>query len=154
MKLRIQIIPVLLAAWLPLAVAGTLPLRAALTPPLAANTNNLATVSKFVIPTKPSEGRDPFFPNSMRLYAGKVDRQNDDPAPTGLALRSILGIPPHDFAIINNHTFAAGDSGDVITDSGQRLHIHCLAINLQDGTVTVEANGVPQVLHLPNRNGS
>ena len=69
-------------------------------------------------PTTSSEGRDPFFPNSTRVYAGNPENQIRGPVLTELALKSILGTPPHVFAIINNHTFAAGDDGDVITKSG------------------------------------
>ena len=41
-------------------------------------------------------------------------------------------------AIINNHTFAVGDEGDVITPSG-RVHLRC--IDIQPGTVVIEVNG-------------
>ena len=63
-----------------------------------------------------------------------------------LALKSILGTPPQVIAIINNHTFAPGDEGDVITQNGQRLHIHCVAINPKAMTATVEVNGTSVTL--------
>jgi hypothetical protein len=142
MKLRIQIVLSLLAALPPMAAAGAAPSH-------LAKTETQPAVSKFVMPANPSEGRDPFFPNSTRVYANNSNSTKHGAAPTGLALKSILGVPPRDFAIINNHTFAVGDEGDVITDSGDRLHIHCLEINPQAGTATVEANGTTEILRLP-----
>jgi hypothetical protein len=147
MKSRIHILPGRLAVLLSLAVAGLLPLRAA-PPAPQAKPEIQPSVSKFVIPSNPAEGRDPFFPNSTRIFAGNPKNPVHRPELTELALKSILGIPPHAFAIINNHTFAAGDEGDVTTQSGQRLHIACVDINPQAGTATVEANGTRAVLHL------
>ena len=132
---------------LSLAAAGPLPLRAA-PPAQNAKTEIQPAVSSFVMPANATQGRDPFFPESTRLYATTSPSQSHGPALSDLVLKSILGAPPHLFAIINNHTFASGDDGDVITGSGQRLHIYCTAINLQAGTATVEAGGASEVLHL------
>ncbi len=147
MKSRIPLIQFLLTASLPLAAAGPLSLCAA-PPAQNAKPETPPAVSTFVIPASTPEGRDPFFPDSTRVYAGNPKNQSHVPVLTGLALKSILGDPPHVFAIINNHTFAAGDDGDVITQSGERLHIFCTGINPQAGTATVEAGGMREVLHL------
>ncbi|MEI9959883.1 MAG: hypothetical protein WDM76_01765 [Limisphaerales bacterium] len=45
--------------------------------------------------------------------------------------------------IINNHTFGAGDFGEVITPQG-RLYIHCVEINAN--SVIIESNGQRQTL--------
>lgn len=145
MKPRAHTLQCLLAVLLPMAAAGPLAL-------FAAPTNQPALLeiqqSTFVYPNNASEGRDPFFPNSPRVYGSSPDNQARGPALTDLTLRSILGAPPRVFAIINNHTFAAGDDGDITTKDGRRLHINCVGIDPKTGTVTVEANGMSQVLHL------
>ena len=145
MKPRTHTFQCLLAALLPMAAAGPLPLFAA-PPPQHAKLEIQPSV--FVIPKDPSEGRDPFFPASMRVFIGNPENQIRGPALAELTLKSILGTPPHVFAIINNHTFARGDDGDVTTKSGRRLHIHCVDINPKTGTATVESGGTGEVLHL------
>jgi hypothetical protein len=135
----------LLTALLPLAAAGPLTLFAA-PPPQPAKLEIQQSV--FVLPDNPAEGRDPFFPNSQRAYESSPSNQPRGPSLADLTLKSILGTAPRVFAIINNHTFAPGDEGDVITKTGQRLHIRCLGINLQAGTATVEASGMSEDLHL------
>lgn len=137
----------LLAALLLTATVGLLAMRAAPTPQTP-KVEKPPPVSTFVIPGNPSQGRDPFFPDSTRLFANKSKKADERPALAGLELKSILGTPPNVFAIINNHTFATGDAGDVITDSGQRLNISCVNINSQAGTATVEAGGASEILHL------
>ena len=145
MKPRAHILRWLLAAVLPLAAIAPLPLFAA-PPPEHAKPEIQQSV--FVNPTNPSEGRDPFFPGSTRPYNSNPQSQIRGPSLAELSLRSILGTPPHVFAIINNHTFARGDDGDITTKSGQRLHVTCVDINANAGTATVEANGMSEVLHL------
>ena len=145
MKPRTHILQCLLAALLPMAAAGQLPLFAA-PPPQHAKLE--IQQSAFLIPNSASDGRDPFFPGSTRVYISNPENQIRGPSLTDLTLRSILGTPPRVFAIINNHTFAPGDDEDVTTKSGQRLHIHCTDINPKAGTATVEANGMSEVLHL------
>lgn len=145
MKPRAHTLQCLLAALLLMAVAGPLPLFAAPTPQPA---KVEIKPSVFVIPDNPLKGRDPFFPSSTRVYAGDPKTQISGPSLAELTLRSILGTPPRVFAIINNHTFAPGDDGDVMTKSGQRMHVHCVDVNPNAGTATVEANGMSDVLHL------
>jgi hypothetical protein len=145
MKPRTHILDYLLAALLPMVAINPLPLCAAPTPPKA---KLEIRPSVFNVPASASEGRDPFFPASTRVFATNPENQTRGPALTDLTLKSILGTPPHVFAIINNHTFAIGDDGDITTKSGQRLHIHCVDINPKDGTATVEANNASEVLHL------
>jgi len=144
MKPRTHILRYLLATLLPMVAVGQLPLRAAPTPQKA---KLEIQPSVFNVPTSASEGRDPFFPASTRVFATS-ENQTRGPALTDLTLKSILGTSPHVFAIINNHTFAMGDDGDVTTKSGQRLHIRCVDINLKAGTATVEADNASEVLHL------
>ena len=146
MKPRDHTLQCLLAALLSVAAAGPLALSAAPTTPQPAALEIQQSI--FAYPNNASEGRDPFFPSSPRVYGSNPDNQLRSPSLTDLALKSILGTPPRVFAIINNHTFAPGDDGDITTRDGRRLHIHCVEVNAKDGTATVEAGGTSVVLHL------
>jgi len=146
MKPRAHTLQCLLAALLSVAAAGPLALSAAPTTPQPAALEIQQSI--FAYPNNASEGRDPFFPSSPRVYGSNPDNQLRSPSLTDLALKSILGTPPRVFAIINNHTFAPGDDGDITTRDGRRLHIHCVEVNAKDGTATVEAGGTSVVLHL------
>jgi hypothetical protein len=101
--------------------------------------------STFIIPTSPKEGCDPFFPSSTRLY--------DSVAPTHIAavtsllLRGISGPPGHRLVIINNHTFADGDQGDVAVPGG-KIHVRC--IEIKAASVVVEAGGQRRELTFSN----
>ena len=145
MKPRAHTLQCFLAALLPMAAACPLALFAA-PPPQPAVLEIQQSI--FAYPNNASEGRDPFFPSSPRVYGSNPDNQLRSPSLTDLALKSILGTPPRVFAIINNHTFAPGDDGDITTRDGRRLHIHCVEVNAKDGTATVEAGGTSVVLHL------
>lgn len=139
-----------MAAWLATAFVAGLPAAAApaaapVAPPVA-HPAAPETVSRsvFVVPTNSREGRDPFFPDSTRLF-------DDTPTSTvpevgnlsSLILKGISGPPGHRLAIINNHTFGPGDEGDVTTSHG-RIHIRCLEIKADQ--VVVESGRQHQVL--------
>lgn len=100
------------------------------------------SLSVFEIPVSVKDGRDPFFPESTRTSeaaaAAAAASTTRTAEVTSLKVPGISGTPGHLLAIINNHTFAVGDEGDVMTDSG-RLHLRC--IDIQRDTVTVEVNG-------------
>ena len=128
MNPRAHILQSLLAALLP----WRLPARCRCSPrrrPRPPRPEIQPAISIFVYPNNSSEGRDPFFPDSTRVYASNPENVARGPSLTDLTVKSILGTPPRVFAIINNHTFGAGDEGDVITKTGRRLHIHCVDIN-------------------------
>lgn len=91
--------------------------------------------SVFLQPENPREGRDPFYPESTRPYATAVAAHA---APTAtLEIKGFSGTADDRTVIINNHSFAAGDEGDVTTPAG-RVHIHCLVI--KDNSVIIEAD--------------
>lgn len=100
--------------------------------------------SVFVMPTNPREGRDPFYPESARPYEDAVATKRSVDV-TAFSVKGISIVRGHAMAIINNHTFAVGDEGDVITASG-RVHLRC--IEILANTVVIEANGSKHELHI------
>lgn len=130
--------------YLVVALAGTMPAFAA--PP--ATPDLPPPKSVFIMPSKPQEGRDPFFPDSIRPYE-EAQAANVSTAPpiTDLVVKTIL-VNSHGeaFAMINDQTFGVGDEGDVITSSGRRIHIQCVNINAAKGTVIVESAGTSVTL--------
>lgn len=123
--------------WFALLMA-LLPAGAAPAAPAAVAVTN--SLSIFVQPASPKEGRDPFFPASSRPYqlavlpSAKAAEFNLDL----LVLQGISGLPPHRLVIINKRTFAVGDLGEVSTSQG-RIRINCLEIKAH--SVVIEANG-------------
>lgn len=99
------------------------------------------TRSIFIIPTSPKEGRDPFFPESTRVFdqMTAASRTNQVVILPPLTLLGISGTPGNLLAIINNHTFAAGDEGDVLTAAGNKVHIRCVTV--EEDHVNVLVNG-------------
>ena len=108
--------------------------------------------SVFIIPATPEEGKDPFFPLSMRLYTSVVVRTSvNSPAaiPCDLKLNGISGTSDHRLAIINNRTFETNEEGAVSTAAGP-VRIRCLEIKLD--SVLVQIGGEQRILRL--RSGS
>jgi hypothetical protein len=105
--------------------------------------------SAFFIPTTPQEGKDPFFPRSMRLFASVLVRTNLQTTtfapPVELHLNGISGTADHRLAIINNQTFEANEEGEVPTNPG-RARIRCLEIKAD--SVLVQVGGEQRVLRL------
>lgn len=130
MKLRAYIVWTLFAA-------GAWPAAAA-----PADTN-VPVQSFFTLPSSPSEGRDPFYPNSMRPYEDALSKVKRPADLTSLEIKGFSNIGNQRYVIINNHTFGAGDEGDVITPQG-RIHIKCL--NVGTDTVMVESAGAQHLL--------
>lgn len=105
--------------------------------------------SVFVIPVTAQQGmRDPFFPNSTRLFKTPVAlAPNHAPATVHvkLKLNGLSGSPENRLAMINGKTFATGEEGEVNTPNG-RVSVHVLDISA-DGA-RVECNGELQELKL------
>lgn len=100
----------------------------------------IVVTSTFAIPASNKEGRDPFFPESSRAYEAVMaaSQTNRSAEITSLKVPGISGKSGQLLAIINNHTFAVGDEGDVLTTSG-RVHLRC--IDIQPTYVVVEVSG-------------
>src|SRR5208282_3678315 len=102
----------------------------------SAKTNSLRSV--FILPANPGEGHDPFFPKSNRPYETAMTATTNTVQVTALVVRGVSGSSAHRLVIINNHTFAAGDMADVITDQG-RMRVHC--VEIQPRSVIIEIGG-------------
>ncbi len=105
--------------------------------------------SVFPLPTTPQQGKDPFYPRSMRLFANVSVTPTNQPAfiAVELQLKALSGPPGHRLAIINNHTFEAVEEGEVGTNAGQgRARIRCLEI--KEDSVLIQIGGEQRVLRL------
>jgi len=143
MKIFQPIFP-LLAAAVFVALAGRI--QAGAPAPASASTGIGTNQSVFILPTSATEGRDPFFPESTRAMetAAAAANQTHTVEITSLKVPGVSGSPGHYLAIINTHTFAVGEEGDLKTGGGS-VHIKCLSI--QPDAVMVEING--QVHRIP-----
>ena len=100
--------------------------------------------SVFVVPASNKDGRDPFFPDSTRAFEARAaaDKKIEY---TSLKIHGISKTDGHLLAIINNHTFAVGEEGDVLTPTG-KVNLRCLEI--RPDFVLVEINGQPHRINL------
>ncbi len=97
-----------------------------------------ANRSIFILPSNPREGRDPFFPDSTRPYKIAVAANPRVADVSSLVVKGFSGSMNRRLVIINNHTFAAGDEGDVVTPDG-RIHLSC--IEIRTNSVVIEVGG-------------
>jgi hypothetical protein len=134
-------------------VAALLPLVTASVQAAEPASPETAPKSTFVMPNSPKDGRDPFFPNSMRPYESNPDAKKvDNSMLHTLRVGSIMNAGGGRLlAIINNHAFAPGDEGTVINDNGQRINIRCLEIDPKANTVTIESNGARATLSFSDK---
>ena len=108
--------------------------------------------SVFIIPTTPQQGKDPFFPRSMRLFASPIVKTNLTPdvavaIAAELHLNGISGTTDRRLAIINNRTFETNEEGVVTSKSGPPARIRCLEIKT-DSVVIQVIGGERRVLSL------
>jgi len=106
-------------------------------PPKADPPKPAPALSVFAMPMSAHDGRDPFFPESTRPY------EENKPANSTLdensfAVKGFSMEHGHAMVIINNHTFAIGDEGDVLTTVG-RVHLHL--VDIRANVAVIEVNG-------------
>jgi hypothetical protein len=103
--------------------------------------------SVFNIPATPQEGKDPFYPSSLRLFANLTVTPTNRPTaiPVELQLKALSGVAGRRLAIINNSTFSPGEEGEVTTNVG-RVRIVC--VEIKDDSVVVLVGGQQRVLRL------
>jgi hypothetical protein len=102
--------------------------------------------SVFIIPANTKEGRDPFFPESTRVYevSAAVAAVTAHVAEiTTLKIKGYSLVNGQPMVIINNHAFMINDEGDVLTSSG-RVHVRC--IDIKSSFAIIAANGQIQKL--------
>jgi hypothetical protein len=95
--------------------------------------------STFVIPSQPSEGRNPFFPQSNNGFqAAPIARHKETGAPDASAfvLNGITS-PPRRTAMINGRTFEPGESGEVRLPNGSKALIKCEQIGNESAVILV-----------------
>jgi hypothetical protein len=102
--------------------------------------------STFVMPKSAKEGRDPFFPNSTRLFGETTTTKTNAPTTNaGLVLKALAGSAERRLATINTRTFEVGEEAEVQTGAG-RVRVRCLEIN--DDSVVIEVGGTRRTLRM------
>ena len=123
-------------------------------PPQGAPTNLLPQVpevelpqSTFLIPSQPSEGRNPFFPQSSNGFQAPpvVKMQDGAPDPSAFFLNGITS-PPRRTAMINGRTFEIGETGEVRLPNGSKALIKCVQIG--NDSAVIDVNGQRREVHL------
>jgi len=111
-------------------------------------------IARSIFVTNDAAGVDPFFPNSSRTR----NRQSSDdgkkaPRPMGvsaLQLKGIMGPPDKRIALINNLTFAKGETQEVRVLDG-KLKITCEEIRAKSVLITIEGQTETHELVLPEK---
>ena len=96
--------------------------------------------STFVMPRTKTQGRDPFHPNSGRVYelAAPKDGARTTLGAGDLQLKAINATPNGRICTINNRTFSKGEDGEMTIGAG-RIQIHI--VDILDESVIVTVNG-------------
>jgi hypothetical protein len=151
MKPCIFLLKQLSAAWLVAAVVQLPTLNAAPPAATAAPAKPELKQSVFIMPVNPKEGRDPFFPNSIRVYRDTPVKNQDGGIAVGsLKVNGMSGSGTSLIVTINNHNFAVGEEAEITTSQG-RVRLRCIAINPQTRSVTIQVpSGQTLELFLPD----
>jgi len=124
------------------------PVLAASATPVTPPGKTNVTRSVFILPANPTEGRDPFFPDSNRPYQVAAAAKPQVADVSSLVVKGFSGQLAQRLVIINNHTFAVGDEGDVVTVTG-RIHLRCMEIGTN--SVVIEVGGQRHELFYSNQ---
>jgi hypothetical protein len=115
----------------------------------AAPSTNAIPQSVFTIPANKTEGIDPFFPKSERLWArSDVAPVAAKPKTSGvdcLTLKGLSGTPSSPLAMVNGRTMARGEDAEIVTDCG-RLLVHC--VDITTNSAIIEVSGERRELRL------
>ena len=121
---------------------------------LTAQTNSPAKeqgIPKSVFEDRLKNGKDPFFPNSTRGPKPElIPVQDTTPKVVipQLTLKGTAGNASKRFALINNQTFAVGET-QVVKFPGGQVKVTCVDIGEDDSvTIMVEGQTEKKVLHL------
>jgi hypothetical protein len=105
--------------------------------------SNLQTVpevaipqSVFTIPSQPSEGRNPFFPQSVvRVVVPTINPEN--PIDTSSFFLNGITSPPKRTAMINGRTFEPGEEGEVKLPTGGKMLIKCEEVKAESAVILI-----------------
>ena len=104
--------------------------------------------SVFVLPANPKEGKDPFFPTSMRIFASQQPVvPKGQKAPVIEIPLTLTGIIPLKLAMVNGRTFEQGEEGEVVAN-GVRKKIRCLKVKTESAIVELLPEGERRELKL------
>ena len=152
MKLRILENTAALFSAISLAATMNSPAAAPKSPaasPAPAVVEAKPVLSVFVLPHNPQEGRDPFYPKSMRPYNSVSPVITTNAAPmtivADLKLKALSGSTDRRLALVNNHTFEAGEEAEVVTSNG-RMRVRC--IEIRPDSVLMQVGPERRELHL------
>jgi hypothetical protein len=104
--------------------------------------------SVFVLPADPKAGKDPFFPASIRPFAGSaVASKGKTPEYVDVPL-TLNGITPaKKLAMVNGRTFLEGEEGEVVAN-GVRKKIRCLKVTEESVLVELLPEGLRRELKM------
>ena len=95
-------------------------------------------LSVFVMPTEPKQGKDPFFPTSVRPYVS-LQPKNAKPAVIDVSL-TLNGITPGKLVMVNGRSFSEGEEGEVVVN-GVRKKLRCIKIKDESAIVELLPEG-------------
>lgn len=93
--------------------------------------------STFVIPSQPTEGRNPFFPQTIVRTAPPATIPTDSVVDSSVFVLNGITSPPRRTAMINGRTFEPGEEGEVRLASGNKILIKCEDIRADSATIVV-----------------
>jgi hypothetical protein len=92
--------------------------------------------SVFTIASQPSEGRNPFFPQStVRVVVPRINKEN--PVDTTSIVLNGITSPPRRTAMINGRTFEPGEEGEIKLPGGGKQLIKCEEIKAESAIIAV-----------------
>lgn len=94
--------------------------------------------SVFNVPTQPTEGRNPFFPQStvQVVMVTKISKEN--PLESFSFVLNGITSPPKRTAMINGRTFEPGEEGEVRMPTGGKILIKCEEIKADSAVIKVD----------------
>jgi hypothetical protein len=93
--------------------------------------------SVFNIPNQPSEGRNPFFPQSTIKVAPPTKLNPENPLDTTSIVLNGITSPPKRTAMINGRTFEPGEEGEVRLPAGGKMLIKVEEIKSESAIILV-----------------
>lgn len=93
--------------------------------------------SVFNIPSQPSEGRNPFFPQSTLKVLPPTKVNPGSPLNTTSFVLNGITSPPKPTAMINGRTFEAGEQAEVRLPSGGKMLIKVEEIKSESAIIVV-----------------